>query len=57
MAVVINEFEMASAAVKEEAAGQQPGQSGASPLTPELLREIEEALHKKQERLHRLMAY
>jgi hypothetical protein len=57
MAVVINEFEMAPVAAKEEAAGQQSSQSGTPQLTPDLLRAIEEAFHKKQERLHRLTAY
>jgi hypothetical protein len=56
MAVVVNEFEMAPAPTKEEAAGQQPSQSGTPSLTPDLLREIEEAFHKKHERLHRLTA-
>jgi hypothetical protein len=57
MAVVINELEMAPVATKEGPAGQQVSQTGTPPLTPDLLREIEEAFHKKQERLHRLMAY
>jgi hypothetical protein len=57
MAVVINELEMAPVATKEEAARQQLSQGGTPPLTPDFFREIEEAFHKKQERLHRLTAY
>lgn len=57
MAVVINEFEMAPVATKEGPAGQQLSQSEMPPLTPDLLREIEKAIQKKRERLHRLMTY
>lgn len=57
MPVVINEFEVAPPPPKGEAAGKQAAQNTGPTLTPALMQEIERAIYKKQERIHRLTAY
>ncbi len=58
MAVVINEFEMApQEASRGEGSGQQQSQTGSGSVTPEMLREIEKKLRRKNDRISRLTAY
>ncbi len=58
MAVVINELEVAPSAAATS--GQEPQgqkQQGSSSQSPEAIKTMEKALHRKHQRNHRLEAY